>query len=74
MADDADRADEINQKHQQQSIEKILKTEQPKLKPIGECYYCGEPFKKSEREIKLFCNGSHATFFEEEQNRNVRRR
>lgn len=43
-----------------------LKKPENKLKPIGECHYCGEPFTSRDLN-KLFCSNIHAEEYEREE-------
>lgn len=74
MADEVDIANAYAEKHVSESIKNQLSKGVQKLKPIKECYYCGERFPKSDkaRKTKLFCNGDHATQYEKQKERGRR--
>ena len=54
--DDIDRANE----QAQMILDHNLSVRNPvgKIRPIGECHWCGEQFEDSS--LKLFCNSDHA--------------
>jgi hypothetical protein len=64
MADEADLAFNEQETNIKFAIA-FSKKENIKLKPIGECHYCGEPFTSNLN--KLFCNPSCEKSYIKEQ-------
>jgi hypothetical protein len=64
MADEADLAFDEQEANIKLAIANSKK-ESIKLKPIGECHYCGEPFTGNLN--RLFCNPSCEKAFVKEQ-------